>query len=265
MSDQTIFEQQNTQPVTPATTTNQPSSGDNVADLLKLIVNDKGEPKYKTIQDALVGLQHANAHIQTLVTEKRQVEQEKLSLQTAAEKVAELERVVSELTKAPPPQATPAVIDPTQIQELVSQAISETKTKEEQKQNTSVVVNAAKQTFGEKAEELFYSRAQDVGLSREQINSLAASSPQAALKILGLASQSGSPTPTQKTIMNTTEAVPNTDTFISRNTERLPVGATFQEMSRESDASRKMVDELAAKGMSIDDLTKPSNYFKYFK
>ena len=264
MSDQTIFEQQNTQPVTPATTTNQNPPVDNSADLLKLIVNEKGEQKYKTIQDAIIGLQHANSHIQTLLNEKRQVEQEKLSLQTAAEKVAELERVVSELTKAPP-QATPAVIDPTQIQQLVSQAISETKTKEEQKQNTSVVVNAAKQTFGEKAEELFYSRAQDVGLSREQINSLAASSPQAALKILGLASQSGSYTPTQKTVMNTTEAVPNTDTFISRNTERLPVGATFQEMSRESDASRKMVDELAAKGMSIDDLTKPSNYFKYFK
>lgn len=264
MSDQTIFDQTNTQPVTPATPTNQPSSGDNVADLLKLIVNDKGEPKYKTIQDALVGLQHANAHIQTLVTEKRQVEQEKLSLQTAAEKVAELERVVSELTKAPP-QATPAVVDPTQIQEMVSQAISATKTQEVQKQNTSVVVNAAKQTFGEKAEEMFYSRAQDVGLSREQINALAASSPQAALKILGLASQSGSSTPTQKTVMNTTEVAPNQDTFIARNTERLPVGATFQEMRRESDAARKMVDELAVKGMTIDDLTKPSNYFKHFK
>lgn len=264
MSDQTIFDQTNTQPVTPATPTNQPSSSDNVADLLKLIVNDKGEPKYKTIQDALVGLQHANAHIQTLVTEKRQVEQEKLSLQTAAEKVAELERVVAELTKAPT-QATPAVVDPTQIQEMVSQAISATKTQEVQKQNTSVVVNAAKQTFGEKAEEMFYSRAQDVGLSREQINALAASSPQAALKILGLASQSGSSTPTQKTVMNTTEAVPNQDTFIARNTERLPVGATFQEMRRESDAARKMVDELAAKGMTIDDLTKPSNYFKHFK
>ena len=264
MSDQTIFEQQNTQPVTTATPTNQNPPVDSSADLLKLIVNEKGEQKYKTIQDAIIGLQHANSHIQTLLNEKRQVEQDVASLRTAAEKVAELERVVSELTKAPP-QATPAAIDPIQIQELVSQAISETKTKEEQKQNTSVVVNAAKQTFGEKAEELFYSRAQDVGLSREQINSLAASSPQAALKILGLASQSGSPTPTQKTVMNTTEAVPNQDTFISRNTERLPVGATFQEMRRESDAARKMVDELAAKGMTIDDLTKPSNYFKHFK
>lgn len=264
MSDQTIFDQTNTQPVTPATQTNQPSPSDNVADLLKLIVNDKGEPKYKTIQDALVGLQHANAHIQTLVTEKRQVEQEKQSLQTAAEKVAELERVVAELTKTPP-QATPAAVDPTQIQELVSQAINANKTQEVQKQNTAVVVNAAKQVFGEKAEEMFYSRAQDVGLSREQINTLAASSPQAAMKILGLASQSGSSTPTQKTVMNTTEAVPNQDTFISRNTERLPVGATFNEMQRESIASKKMVEELAAKGMSIDDLTKPSNYFKHFK
>lgn len=264
MSDQTIFDQTNTQPVTTATPTNQNPPVDNSADLLKLIVNEKGEQKYKTIQDAIIGLQHANSHIQTLLNEKRQVEQDVASLRTAAEKVAELERVVSELTKAPP-QATPAAIDPIQIQELVSQAISETKTKEEQKQNTSVVVNAAKQTFGEKAEELFYSRAQDVGLSREQINSLAASSPQAALKILGLASQSGSPTPTQKTVMNTAEAVPNQDTFISRNTERLPVGATFQEMRRESDAARKMVDELAAKGMTIDDLTKPSNYFKHFK
>ena len=129
MSDQTIFDNTNTQPVTPATQTNQSSPVDNVADLLKLIVNDKGEPKYKTIQDALVGLQHANAHIQTLVTEKRQVEQEKQSLQTAAEKVAELERVVAELTKAPP-QATPAAVDHTQIQEMVSQAINANKTQE---------------------------------------------------------------------------------------------------------------------------------------
>ena len=264
MSDQTIFDNTNTQPVTPATPTNQPTPTDNAADLLKLIVNEKGEQKYKTIQDAIIGLQHANNHIQTLLNEKRQVEGEAATLRTAAEKVAELERVVAELSKNPP-QATPAVVDPTQIQEMVSQAISATKTKEVQQQNTSVVVNAAKQTFGDKAEEMFYSSAQDVGLSREQINALAASSPQAALKILGLASQSGSSTPTQKTVMNTTDAVPNQDTFISRNTEKLPVGATFHEMRRESEASRKMVEELAAKGMSIDDLTKPSNYFKLFK
>ena len=69
MSDQTIFDNTNTQPVTQATQTNQSSPVDNVADLLKLIVNDKGEPKYKTIQDALVGLQQ---HVQALLPSQQQ-------------------------------------------------------------------------------------------------------------------------------------------------------------------------------------------------
>jgi hypothetical protein len=101
----------------------------------------------------------------------------------------------------------------------------------------------------------------------EEINTLASRTPKAALRMLGLEgvtqtqTTSGSPAGT----VNTTEFNPNTQSYIGRNARKLEVGATAQELNEEAAMARKMVQELEQRGMSIDDLTKPSNYFKLFK
>lgn len=263
MSDQTIFNQSNpSETQTPATTTT--TQQDPYADLLKGIKNERGEQKYKTIQDALEGLQHAQNHIQTLMNEKHQTEQEVSTLRAATAKVTELERVVLELQKSNT-SSTPASIDPAMVQTLVSQAMERTKQEDTSKQNLATVASAVQKSFGDKAEEVFYSKAQEVGLSRQAINSLAATSPAAALALIGLTVPAGttSSAPT-KTTINTTEMQPQQETFIRRNDRKLEVGASYHELNQEMDSARKMVQELEAKGLSVSDMTNPKNYFKHF-
>lgn len=274
MSDQTSIFGNQSPPATPETPTTPspsqpPSSPDPFADLLGQIKNERGEPKYKTVQDALNGLLHAQTHIQTLVQEKRQVVDELESLKPVATKVEELQKVVERLTQP----STPAVAQPAansglteeQVARLVETTLSQAKQKQYADENLSTVVSTVKKVFGDKAEEVFYKKAEELGLDKASVNALAARTPAAVLRMLGIEAQvNGSPsTPTSS--VNTTDFSHNSQSFIGRNTRKLEVGATAQEILQESHDARKMVDELAQKGMSIDDLTKPSNYFKYFK
>lgn len=271
MADQSIFDaNQNNPQVTPEnkpTPTPSPAS-DNVADLLSQIKNEKGEQKYKTLEDALVGLQHSQSFIQTLRKEKQQVEEEVSSLRPVAEKVTELERVVLQLTQpnnAPAPTPAPAISEES-IAQLVEQTLSKKQQAEVAKANIQAVSVAVQKEFGEQAEQVFYSKAEELGLSRAEVNQLAARTPQAVLKMLGITEVKQVPNavPT-RTSINTASLEPAKNTFIGRNSTRLEVGATAHELAQESVAARKMVEELNEKGMSIDDLTKPSNYYKFFR
>lgn len=52
--------------------------------------------------------------------------------------------------------------------------------------------------------------------------------------------------------------------MIGSNKQGVPIGATFREMQTEWHNSKKMVEELEANGLSIDDMVNPKNYFKHF-
>jgi hypothetical protein len=77
MSDQTSIFGNNTPASTNANDTNTSVTSNNAnvqpnndfADLLNQIKNERGEPKYKTIEDALKGLQHAHQYIPNIKTE----------------------------------------------------------------------------------------------------------------------------------------------------------------------------------------------------
>lgn len=257
MTDQSIFENKQT----PST----PIQSDDLNDLLSQIRNENGEPKYKSVRDALVGLQHSQEFIKTLRTEKSQVEQQLNEVKPVADKVTELERIVLELTKPSTPVATPTS---GMSEEAIAQLVETTLTKRQQdevaKQNLTSVIGSVRAEFGDKAEEVFYAKAQEIGLSRADINSLAARTPQAALKLIGVQAKTSTVKPTVSST-NTSSFEPAQNTFIGRNSKRLEVGATASELMEETRASKQMVSELGEKGMSIDDLTKPSNFFKFFK
>lgn len=259
MSDQTIFGGSTPQP------TPSPVTQEDYTDLLSLVRNENGEPKYKTVKDALIGLQNAQSFIQTLKTEKSQIEQEVSSLRPVAEKVTELERVVASLSTPRDPVATPtAGLSEEAVAQLVEQTLTKRQRDEAAKTNIATVTEAVRKAFGDKAEEAFYGKAQQLGLSKEDINALAARTPQAVLELIGIKQNAPSFHPTSSSV-NTAGINPTQNSFISRNPVRLEVGATAQELLQETVAAKRMVEELNEKGMSIDDLVKPSNYFKYFK
>jgi len=271
VSDPTsIFEKNQEQETPVETNTNGVApapANDDLTTMLGAIKNERGEQKYRSIQDALNALKHSQEYIPELSTKLAQQENELKVARETANKVAELERLVQNLSQEKPQNEQPSQqgLSEEQVAELVTRTLTKRQQEDLLNANISSVANKVKQAYGEKAEEVFYGKAQELGMTKEQFNTLAASTPKAVMKLLGI--EDKAPVEQFKPSVgsvNTTGIQPRQDTYIGRNREKLEVGATNQELMREAASAKKMVEELAAKGMTIDDLTKPSNYYKFF-
>lgn len=251
----------------PATGTT-PNSADPYADLLGSIKNERGEPKYKTLQDAIVALKHSQDYIPQLTTKLSQQEAELAKARAEAEKIAELERTLSTLTQQNTQEkfTAPQGITEEKVAELVTQTLTRSKAEETQKSNTAKVVQAMQAKFGENAEKAFYGKAAELGMSVEQFNKLAATTPLAVLNLLGITAVANSAAPaTTQSSFNTEAFQPQSTSFIGRNAKPMMVGATTQDMHDEAHNAREMVKELHSQGKSVYDLTDPKVYFKTFK
>lgn len=269
MTDQSssLFTESKSPTETPAgvSTPNPSQAPDELTTLLLQVKNENGEPKYKSVKDALIGLQHAQTHIQTLLSEKRTVDTELNELRPVATKVTELEKLVNQLTQKTDTPATPAVngLSEEQVAKLVEQTLDRNTQARIAKDNTTTVVDSVKKAFGENAEKVFYEKASELGMDIASFNALAARTPLAVLKLLGIDKAPSQAKGSSGASINTTDFKPNTESLIGRNNRILPVGATHSEIMQEATNSKKMIEELASQGISIDDLTKPSNFFKY--
>lgn len=281
MSDQTsIFgNQSNQSQVTPeqqasqggaATTTTQ--TNDPYTDLLKTITNESGAPKYASIPDALKGLQNAQSFISTLMTEKKTVEQQLQELRDENERLKTVESVVERLTQkqAVTEQTTQTVqtLDESKIAELVARTISQEKSKETMQSNVTKVAQTLQSVLGTDAESKFYGKASELGMSKEEINALAAKNPKATLALFGISDspqQQAKPFNPVSSSVNTSAFQPTQDSFVRKNDKPILLGATTHDLINERQNAVKMVEELEANGLSIDDLTNPKNFFKIFK
>lgn len=269
MSDPTIFgsnpEGGNpTTPSTPAGTTVQTDPA--ITTLLSEIKNERGEPKYKSLHDALVALQHSQTYIPTLTSQLSQKDAELIAAKAEAARVAELERTVLALTqKQEPTPGTPpqAGLTPEQIAELVTRQLTAKEQADLVKKNTALVADTLKANFGTEAEAKYNAKAAELGMSVAEFNALAARSPAAVLQMLGAKTVTTPASPTPGTI-NTTGLQPHQNSFIGRNTESTAIGATTEDMRHEAVRASKMVEELHASGRSVSDLSNPKEFFKYF-
>lgn len=270
MADQPSIFGTNT-PVTP----DQPGGGNTpnvqidpaIANLLTEIKNERGEPKYKTLQDALVALKHSQEYIPQLTNTLKQKDEELNSLKGTVDKLSEIEKTVQLLTQKQndAPTSAPVVNEET-IAELVTRTLTKTQQEAVAKTNVTTVVEAMKAKFGAEADKVFYGKAEELGMSREDFNALAARTPKAVLKLVGLdmpasAQPSGAP---NTNAVKTEGFTPRTDSKVGRNTTTVSIGATTQELHAERENAKAMVEELHAKGMSVHDLTDPKVYFKTF-
>ena len=146
-------------------------------EILELVGEGK---KYKDVETALKSIAPAQSHIKTLETELQQLREqlENKNLQSLVE---------DEDKEVIPPPATKGEVN---IEELVAakvnEALSKRTTQEQSKTNQSLVVQAAKKAWGDKAEIALYEAAAELGLSDKEIEALSAKSPAAAMKLLGL-------------------------------------------------------------------------------
>jgi hypothetical protein len=154
----------------PAPTAPQPQADDS---LLKEIVNEQGVPKYSTVTDALKALQASQEHI-------RRIEQENASLRETAIKVKTTEELLATLK----PKTEDVTTKPVEIESVVEKVLKQREQQSKEVENLNEVITTITQLFGEeKASQVFYDKAQEVGLSREEINKLAAKSPKLVIKL----------------------------------------------------------------------------------
>lgn len=272
MSDQnSIFDsnQSSTQTNTNTGPDGNQSSSQNVdpiANLLGTIKNERGEQKYKTLEDALKALQHSQEYIPQLTTQLSEREQQLAEARREADRVAELEKSVLALTQSNSNSSVnpSTAISEETIAEIVSKTLTRNQQAELQKQNINSVVSAMQTTFGEKAEQVFYDRAKELGMTVTEFNALAARTPKAVLDLIGAKAAPPSGMGAPQSSVNSGAFAPQQQSFIGRNKIPTLIGATSQDLMSEAQSARKMVEELHAQGKSVHDLADPKVYMTMF-
>ena len=269
MSDQdNLFKdtQENNKPEDP---TGNPDN--TLQDLLKGIVNENGEQKYKNVADALVGLRNAQEFIPTLQKEKRELEGKYAELEEKVSKIDALEASLLEMAnkeKGETKETVSEAFNPESITKQVEAVLLQRETKTQQERNLSEVVSAVREQFGDKAEEIFYGKAKELGMTNEEFNALAARNPKLCLKALDISGDGAHKQPSKfspsGSSINTAGLKESPAPVFTRPEKSVMLGATSQEVTAEAAEALKMVEALHAQGMSVHDLSKPSNYFKMF-
>lgn len=271
MSDQNIFQgtQATAAPDAADATAATTSTAQPFADLLGLIKNERGEPKYKDVQTALEALRHSQEYIPTLKQEKEATDAKLAALAAEVERLKNIEQSITQLTQQQhDAQKTPAAgVTEEAVANLVNQTLTQREQAARKAANVSSVVTALTQKLGGEADKEFYKKAEELGMTAEQMNNLAAQSPTAVLKLFGLEGNKPQSTPSISTVqstVNTAGLQPQQHSYVGRNANTVSVGATTQDLMAETQNSKKLVDELHAQGLSTYDLTDPKTYRKYF-
>lgn len=255
---------------TPASNGGTAPTNDQLTTLLAGIRNERGEQKYKTVEEALKALGHSQEFIPQLKNEKQELEQQLAQLKPIAEKVTQLEDVISKLTTQSGTQSqnTPssAGLSEEQIATIVERELGRKEQEKFAKQNIDTVKNAVLAKYGDKAQEVFYKRASELGMSNEEFNILAARTPKAVLKLVGIDDVA----PTRATgftssVVNTQSLPQTSESLIGANKKSVLIGATSNDLLQEKQNAKQMIAELEKNGLTVADLSDPKVYSKYFK
>lgn len=179
--------------------------------------------KYKSAEDALKSVPHAQEHIKTLEAEMAVLKEELTKRKTTEELLDELKSGIQ-----PQENTTQAGgLDQDKISQLIINTLEQRERQSKAKQNAASVAEKFTQQYGNKAEEVYQSVAKDAGLSIEQLNNLAATSPNVVLKLSGLESKT---TPVAKTSSTINTQAFGTAQKPSEASARVPKGASTKDM-----------------------------------
>lgn len=180
MSEENIFsDDKSPETVAPNPEVTKPDLPPEVAELV-------GEgKKYRTAEDALRALPHAQAHIQ-------KIEEDNAKLKEEVAKSRMMEDLLKEFKQQNNGQElTPPVYkaDPTEtvdINSAVEAALARKEALQISQANAAEVISAFKTAFGDEGEAKFVELAKENQISIQELNKLAMTSPNAVLKLAGL-------------------------------------------------------------------------------
>lgn len=161
--------------------------------------------KYKSVEDALRSVPHAQKHIETLESELIKLRDEVSKRKATEELLEELKSGIQQ------PATAKAEFDPVSIAQTVDAAVSrrleQTEAARIAATNIGIVVSAFNSHFGEElGPENYKQIAKEAGLTVSELNRLASNSPTAVLKLAGL-STSGVTAPAKSTSSVNTQAL----------------------------------------------------------
>ena len=149
---------------------------------LGLITNDDGSQKYATAEEALKGSVHAQSHISTLETELKELRENAEKNKSMDDIIAAIENKKDDKSGSSQNQG----VSPEQLTEAVGKLLDDRESVASRKENVTTVTSVFRNLYGEKASETMYSKANDLGFNKDEINSMIATNPNAALKVLGV-------------------------------------------------------------------------------
>lgn len=156
-------------------------------ELVELVGEGK---KYKTVDEALKSVPHAQTHIARLEAELAEKNEALAKAKAVEDLLEELKKSGQAPTPAQQQQIEAVKLDPNEIAKTVDQVVERRLAIQEANRraqiNTSSVVNAFTQKFGNDSEKEYIKIAEESGLSIEALNRLAATSPAAVLRLAGI-------------------------------------------------------------------------------
>ncbi len=180
--------------------------------------------KYNNPVDALKSVPHAQKHISTLEAELAQTK-------TELEKRRTAEELLNEIKSSTNPQTTTTVqsgLTEEAVVKILEQKLVQKQTQEKAQGNAQKVATSFAEKFGDRAEEVYNKLATDSGLTVTQLNTLAATSPSAVLKLAGLDNTNQTVSKSNGTI--NTEAMRQNNNSQTELSARVKQGATTKDL-----------------------------------
>ena len=139
--------------------------------------------KYKSLEDALRSVPHAQGHISNLEKELAELREDlnkRLSAEEAMEKILEARNSRNE-EGTPPPEFTPEA-----LKDLVRNTYKDMTAEDKAALNIEQADKAMREKWGEKAGDMLAQKAQELGVSLKFLQDAASTSPQAFYNLIGL-------------------------------------------------------------------------------
>jgi len=158
-------------------TLNQEPTLDPFADQLGTIKREDGTQKFADVASALDSITHSDTHISTIEAENAKLKDD-LARETAAK-----ELLAKSANNQNPAQKALTAED---IGDIVDQRTAQRETANQQDANVSLVREQFSKKFGDKAGEEMSRVASSSGMTKTELKTLSASSPQAVLQLAGI-------------------------------------------------------------------------------
>lgn len=187
MPDQDVFgnETQTNQSEDPTQSNTNPFE-----DKLKGIVNDKGEQKYKTVEDALEALNHSQQFIETLKQEAAQKDNriaelgvEVNTLKAVEDIVKDLKPNVEPVTTVQDPKPVDNGLNEDKVAQLIKDALDNTRQNDVRNENKTSVANELAKLYGDKTGEVVSQKAKELNMKPSDLGKMSEENPALVLSL----------------------------------------------------------------------------------